>query len=79
MKYFFLLLLIIIGINANAQSDQRAKAFNIDKGLAVSGFDVVAYFTQNKARDGKTFFYVESFGALIRLCIGVHADDCQEE
>jgi YHS domain-containing protein len=52
MKYVFLLFLTIIGIKANAQSDQRAKDFNTEKGLAVSGFDVVAYFTQNKAVKG---------------------------
>ena len=67
MKYVFLLFLTIIGIKANAQSDQRAKAFNIEKGLAVSGFDVVAYFTQNKAMKGDAKFAVSYEGITYRF------------
>jgi YHS domain-containing protein len=39
-----------------AQDQQRAKQFNIENGVAVKGFDAVAYFTQNKAVKGKADF-----------------------
>lgn len=35
-----------------AQSAQRTKEFNLDKGVAIQGFDPVAYFIQNKAVKG---------------------------
>ena len=38
---------------ANAQADNRKKEFNLDKsGIAIQGYDPVAYFTQNKAVKG---------------------------
>lgn len=35
-----------------AQSSIRTKQFNIENGLAIKGYDPVAYFTQNKAIKG---------------------------
>ena len=45
---------VVLGFiaNANAQSQLRVKQFNLDKGLAIQGYDPVAYFTQNKAIKG---------------------------
>lgn len=37
---------------ANAQTALRVKHFNLDKGLALQGYDPVAYFNQNKAIKG---------------------------
>src|SRR5438874_8395033 len=41
-------------MHANAQNDisLRSKNFNLEKGIAIQGFDVVAYFKQNKAVKG---------------------------
>jgi YHS domain-containing protein len=36
----------------NAQTSLRTKHFNTEKSLAVNGYDVVAYFQQNKAIKG---------------------------
>ncbi|HAN37618.1 MAG TPA: YHS domain protein, partial [Chitinophagaceae bacterium] len=36
----------------NAQTSLRTKHFNTEKNLAVNGYDVVAYFQQNKAIKG---------------------------
>ena len=44
----------------NAQSALRAKEFNLEKGLAIQGYDPVAYFTQNKAVKG-----AKQFAALV--------------
>ena len=35
-----------------AQAPLRARNFNLDKGLAIQGYDPVAYFTQHKAVKG---------------------------
>ena len=40
----------------NAQSSLRTKAFNLEKGLAIQGYDPTAYFTQNKAVKGTKKF-----------------------
>ena len=55
MKSLFLFSAItVLGISANAQeaSALRKKHFNLDGGVAISGYDPVAYFTQNKAVKG---------------------------
>jgi YHS domain-containing protein len=38
--------------NAQDQTGIRKKQFNLDDGVAISGYDPVAYFTQNKAVKG---------------------------
>lgn len=38
--------------NATAQAVIRTKEFNLEKGVAIQGYDPVAYFTQNKAVKG---------------------------
>ncbi len=44
----------------NAQTALRIKEFNLQKGLAIEGYDPVAYFTQNKAIKG-----TKQFAALV--------------
>ncbi len=46
----------------NAQSALRIKEFNLEKGLAIQGYDPVAYFTQNKAVKGAKQFAAHSEG-----------------
>ncbi len=56
-QIFSVILLSIITLNiSNAQADSRVKQFNVEKGLAIQGYDPVAYFTQNKAIKGNTQF-----------------------
>ena len=50
-----LLTVFMLGI-ANAQSTLRAKEFNLEKGVAIQGYDPVAYFLQNKAVKGAKQF-----------------------
>jgi YHS domain-containing protein len=47
-----LLFLFIYSGIAMAQPALRAKHFNLENGLAIQGFDPVAYFTQHKAVKG---------------------------
>jgi len=52
MVLFFMLGLLVTGIHAQDQSGLRKKQFNLNDGVAISGYDPVAYFTSNKAVKG---------------------------
>ena len=52
MVLFFMLTAIAAGVLAQDQGSLRKKQFNLDGGLAISGYDPVTYFTQNKAVKG---------------------------
>ena len=65
LAFFVTLIIAFTGDIANAQADLRKKNFNIEKnGLAIKGYDPVAYFTQNKAVEGKKEFAVSADGIL---------------
>ena len=49
---FFMLTALGAGIQAQDQGPLRKKQFNLNDGLAISGYDPVAYFIQNKAVKG---------------------------
>lgn len=51
-KHFFLTLLLVAPLFVYSQALQRSKQFNLENGLAIQGYDPVAYFTQNKAVEG---------------------------
>ena len=56
--------LVVVFLNASifAQQTSRIAQFNIDKGVALQGYDPVAYFTQNKAVKGKKELAVAAEG-----------------
>jgi YHS domain-containing protein len=58
MKQLFVISLLLVSGFAFAQDQQRVQQFNLEKGVAVKGYDPVAYFTQNKAVKGKAEFAV---------------------
>jgi YHS domain-containing protein len=47
--------LVFLGMHfqANAQKNQRMLQYNLEKGLAIEGYDPVTYFTLGKAMEGK--------------------------
>lgn len=57
-----LLFLFIYSGIAMAQPALRAKHFNLENGLAIQGFDPVAYFTQHKAVKGNKQYVATSDG-----------------
>jgi YHS domain-containing protein len=61
MKKTFVLLFLVAFLvrGIEAQTAVRTKQFNLEKGLAIQGYDPVAYFTQNKAVKG-----IKQFAAL---------------
>jgi YHS domain-containing protein len=60
MKTVFVSLIILsaFATHSNAQDETllRRKNFNLEKGIAIEGYDPVAYFKQNKAVKGSTEF-----------------------
>jgi YHS domain-containing protein len=54
--YFALIITLFSSNIAHSQPANRIKNFNLDNGLAVKGYDVVAYFNQNKAVKGNAQF-----------------------
>ena len=59
-----LLLTAVLTNSANAQTELRTKHYNIDNTLAVQGYDVVAYFAQNKAVKGVKQFSASASGVI---------------
>lgn len=64
MKLFTIALVVILTFSISANG-QRTAHFNLAKnGLAIEGFDPVAYFSQNKAVEGKKEFAVSYQGVI---------------
>jgi YHS domain-containing protein len=60
----FLMAFVFSTLAVLAQAKDRTKAFNLEKGLAIQGYDPVAYFTQQKAVKGSKQFAVQASGVL---------------
>lgn len=66
---------IALGIGiTNAQPALRVKGFNLEKGIAIQGYDPVAYFTQGKAVKGSKQFSVAAEGVIYYLSSAVNKD-----
>jgi YHS domain-containing protein len=61
MALMGLVVLLGITISADAQID-REKQFNLDNGVAIHGYDPVAYFVEHKAVKGSKKFAVKADG-----------------
>lgn len=63
MKFFIAAFCLFSAFSGFAQSDViRSKQFNLDEGIAIKGYDPVAYYTQQKAVKGKKEFSYTSHG-----------------
>lgn len=49
----FILVIFLVTLTCNAQAKSKVSELNLDKGLALDGYDPVAYFTSGKAVPGK--------------------------
>jgi len=63
MKKYLFAACLLLTISGFAQTALRTKTFNLEKGIAIQGYDPVAYFTQNKAVKGKKELSVLAEGA----------------
>lgn len=52
-RILFLVLVAFVHLASLAQSEKRAANFNLEKNVAIQGYDPVAYFKQDKAIKGK--------------------------
>ena len=66
MKSISILLTLVFafcsGVMAQTNSAKRVKEFNLNKTIAISGYDPVAYFKQGKAVEGKKEYAVITEG-----------------
>lgn len=60
-KLILILFFIIVG-SGQIVAQSRTKNYNVDNGIAIQGYDPVAYFTQNKAVKGSKQFSVIAEG-----------------
>jgi YHS domain-containing protein len=59
-----LLSAFVLSLSAFTQGKAKAGTFNLENGLAIQGYDPVAYFTQKKAVKGNKQFAVNAGGAI---------------
>ncbi len=64
---------IFVGMG-HAQTPVRAREFNLEKGLALQGYDPVAYFLQNKAIKGNGRFTASADGVLYHFASAANKD-----
>jgi YHS domain-containing protein len=75
MKTLFLAIVAtVFTISLNAQTGTRVKHFNLEKGLAIQGYDPTAYFTQSKAVKGNKQFAATVEGATYYFASAANKD-----
>jgi YHS domain-containing protein len=76
MKFKNIILIILFTAPAfvYAQTSVRTKQFNLESGLAIQGYDPVAYFTQNKAVEGNKQFTATVEGITYRFVNAANKD-----
>jgi YHS domain-containing protein len=76
MKTFGLITLItfVATINLFGQAATRTKQFNLKNGVAIQGYDPVAYFTQSKAIEGNKQFTATLEGVIYRFANATNKD-----
>ena len=52
--FIAIILVVCISFGSFAQDQKRQTGFNLQNGIAIQGYDAVAYFTSNKAIKGST-------------------------
>ena len=67
LRNILLLLLVCGPLFVYAQASAKSKQYNLEKGLAIQGYDPVAYFSQNKAVEGSQQFSINFEGATYRF------------
>lgn len=55
-KQILILFIALVSTSTFSQSAKRLSQFNLEKKVAIQGYDPVSYFTQKKAIKGKTTF-----------------------
>lgn len=76
MKSFFVLAIMVLGLQATAQdaATLRKKHFNLEKNVAIEGYDPVAYFTDNKAVEGVSKIALSYQGVIYYFATEAHKE-----
>lgn len=69
-----MIVLCFVATASIAQSSLRTKHFNLEKGIAIQGYDPVSYFTQSKALKGNAQFQYNYEGAVYRFASQTNLD-----
>lgn len=72
--YKLMLFSVFFSCSVFAVAQQRTKDFNLDKGVAIQGYDPVAYFVQGKAIKGSAAFAVNAEGVTYYLSSKANKD-----
>ncbi len=67
IAFFFIALVLTHFASAQQNPVVRQKQFNLEKGLAIQGYDPVAYFTQSKAVKGTAAYTTTLKGVTYRF------------
>ena len=69
-----ILIILLANVSANTQVALRVKEFNLDKSLAIQGYDPIAYFSYNKAIKGKAQFTANIEGVTYNFTSAANKD-----
>jgi YHS domain-containing protein len=64
----------VLSLSAFTQDKAKASTFNLENGLAIQGYDPVAYFAQKKAVKGDRKFAVNASGAIYYFATQANKD-----
>jgi YHS domain-containing protein len=65
--------------SAQTETDIRKKQYNLDKGIALGGYDPVAYFTQHKAVPGQSGYCFVYQGVIYQFASKANQEMFQQE
>ncbi len=66
---------VLISVNAFAQDQKRQTGFNLQNGIAIQGYDAVAYFTSGKAVKGNSSNSVYYQGIKYQFANAAHKEE----
>lgn len=77
--YTLLTLLFSLALVEDIQAQKLTEAhcvehFNLDKGVAIEGYDVVSYFVEDKPQKGKASISAKYLGVIYRFATTEHRD-----
>ena len=73
-KQILILFIALVSTSTFSQSAKRLSQFNLEKKVAIQGYDPVSYFTQKKAIKGKTTFSYTHEGVIYNFSSQANKD-----
>jgi len=73
-SYLFLIAFVSLNVLSAQNKQERLKHYNLEKGLAISGYDPVAYFKNGEAKKGKAACSVSHVGVVYYFASEEHKE-----